>query len=100
MAENHHAGPAELGAPMDYAQHEKTYEGFLALAQISTVATIDVLIALVLFAYGGSWGFLLAVFYLILILIASAVGFMGKGSVRPLVVVFGIGVLLVILTVA
>ena len=29
MAE-HHNGPVELGAPMDYPEHEKTYDFFIA----------------------------------------------------------------------
>ncbi|GAB1583109.1 aa3-type cytochrome c oxidase subunit IV [Phyllobacterium phragmitis] len=54
MAEHHNTAPAELGAPMDYAEHEKTYEGFLAVAKWGTVAVVAVLIAMAFgFFVGG-----------------------------------------------
>ncbi|QPN27550.1 aa3-type cytochrome c oxidase subunit IV [Brucella sp. BO2] len=36
MAEHHTTAPAELGAPMDYAEHEKTYAGFAGLIRFSS----------------------------------------------------------------
>ena len=36
MAE-HHTGPAETGAPMDYAEHEKTYNFFLNATKYGTM---------------------------------------------------------------
>ncbi|TIT49940.1 MAG: aa3-type cytochrome c oxidase subunit IV, partial [Mesorhizobium sp.] len=33
MAEHTPTGPVELGAKMDYAEHDRTYAGFLALAK-------------------------------------------------------------------
>ncbi|MBB2973648.1 aa3-type cytochrome c oxidase subunit IV [Mesorhizobium sp. RMAD-H1] len=54
MAEHHNTAPAELGASMDYAEHEKTYEGFLAVAKWGTVAVVAVLIAMAFgFFVGG-----------------------------------------------
>jgi hypothetical protein len=100
MAEHLPAGPAELGAPMDYPAHEHTYEGFISLAKVSTVATINVLLALVLFAYAGTGGFWLGTLMLILLMVAAAVGVAMRGSLKPSVVVLVIGLILVILSVA
>lgn len=56
MAEHHTTAPAELGAPMDYSEHEKTYAGFTGLVKWSTVALIALMIAM---AFGFCWWFLL-----------------------------------------
>ncbi|KXF76130.1 MFS transporter [Paramesorhizobium deserti] len=54
MAEHHNTAPAELGAPMEYAEHEKTYAGFLAVTKWGTVAVVAVLIAMAFgFFVGG-----------------------------------------------
>ena len=39
MAE-HHSGPVETGAAMDYAEHEKTYSAFTALAKYGTLVCV------------------------------------------------------------
>ena len=100
MAEHLPAGPAELGAPMDYAEHEKTYEGFISLAKVSTVATINTLLALVLYAYGDGAGFWLGTLMLFLAMIAAAIGIGMKGSLKASVAVLVIGLVFVVLTVA
>ncbi|MGH6763533.1 MAG: aa3-type cytochrome c oxidase subunit IV [Phyllobacterium sp.] len=46
MAEHHNTGPAELGAAMDYAEHEKTYDLFIGLSKWSTVVCVALLIAM------------------------------------------------------
>ena len=48
MAE-HHSGPVEVGASMDYAEHDKTYNGFLFAAKYGTMA-IGAILAPVLVA--------------------------------------------------
>jgi Bacterial aa3 type cytochrome c oxidase subunit IV len=61
MAE-HHSGPAEVGASMDYAEHEKTYNGFLWAAKYGTMAIVVLLIAMAVFFFtnaGGIFSFLL-----------------------------------------
>lgn len=48
------SGPLELGAPMDYAEHEKTYSGFLGLAKYGTLACVALMIAMAFgFFVGG-----------------------------------------------
>ena len=94
MAEHTPSGPVELGAPMDYAEHERTFRGFVALTKITVLATVDSLLALALFAYGGGAGFWLGVLLLLMMTIGVAIGLFAKGSVKPLVVVTIIGFLL------
>ncbi|MDB5525755.1 MAG: uncharacterized protein JWM58_3518 [Rhizobium sp.] len=36
MAE-HHSGPVEVGAEMDYAEHDKTYNGFVTVAKYGSM---------------------------------------------------------------
>ncbi|MCD1262990.1 aa3-type cytochrome c oxidase subunit IV [Shinella sp. AETb1-6] len=45
MAE-HHTGPIEMGAPMDYPEHEKTYNLFIAGAKYGTLICVALLIAM------------------------------------------------------
>lgn len=98
MAEHLSAGRAEVGAPMDYAEHERTYEGFVALAAVSAVSAINALVALVLYAFGGGWGFWLGNLMILLTIIGAGVGIASKGSVKAPVIVFLVGVVLVVLT--
>lgn len=43
----HHTGPVELGAEMNYAEHEKTYNGFLALTKYGTMMLCVLMLAMV-----------------------------------------------------
>lgn len=43
MAE-HPTGPSQVGAPMDYAEHEKTYDLFIAGAKYGSLVIIALLI--------------------------------------------------------
>jgi len=45
MAE-HNTGPAETGAPMDYKEHEKTYNLFLSSARVGSAIIAALLIAM------------------------------------------------------
>jgi hypothetical protein len=92
MAEHTPSGPAELGAPMDYAEHERTFAGFVALTKISILATVATLQALVLFGIANS-GFWLGALLIVLIAVAAVVGIITKGSVKALVGVVIIGFL-------
>lgn len=94
MAEHTHSGPAELGAPMDYAEHERTFRGFVALTKIGILATVDTLLALALFAYGGGAGFWLGVLLLLMMTVGVVIGLVAKGTVKPLVIVTIIGFVL------
>ncbi len=99
MAEHLPSGPAELGAPMDYAEHERTFAGFVALTKIGVLASVITLVALAIFSFGGSWGFWLGTLLLILMMLATAISIVAKGTVRPLVGVAVLGVLLMALSV-
>jgi Bacterial aa3 type cytochrome c oxidase subunit IV len=55
MADNTPAGPVELGAQMDYAEHDKTYHLFLALAKYCSLVVAAILLSLAfLFVAHGS----------------------------------------------
>ena len=46
MADKPPAGPVELGAQMDYAEHDKSYHLFLTLAKYGSLVTAAILIAM------------------------------------------------------
>jgi Bacterial aa3 type cytochrome c oxidase subunit IV len=97
MAEHTHSGPAELGAPMDYAEHTRTFEGFLSLTKVTVVATIAVLQSLVLFGIAAH-GFWLGALLLLLIFAGLIVAFATKGSINALLGVVVIGFVFMALT--
>ncbi len=98
MAENISSGHAELGAPMDYREHERTYSGFIALSKIGVLASIASLLSLALFSFGGGGGFWWGMLMLVLMIAATVIGIVGKGAVRPLIVVNVLGFILLALT--
>jgi hypothetical protein len=69
MADHASTGPVELGADMDYAEHEKTYRGFTMLAKYGTIVCLATLIAMAFGFFAG--GFFSAV---ILFIVIVAVG--------------------------
>ncbi|WP_428426261.1 aa3-type cytochrome c oxidase subunit IV [Pararhizobium sp.] len=71
MAE-HHSGPAELGAPMDYAEHEKTYNFFLEGTKFVTIFCVALLIAMAA-GFFTSAGFFTAFALFVLLNIAGFV---------------------------
>ncbi|MGO4437001.1 aa3-type cytochrome c oxidase subunit IV [Rhizobium sp. RAF56] len=60
MAE-HQTGPVETGAPMDYREHEKTYEMFLAGAKYGSLLIVALMVAMAagFFGHAGLLGGLL-----------------------------------------
>lgn len=70
MAE-HHSGPVEVGASMDYAEHDKTYSGFLFAAKYGTMVLAILLIAMAV-GFFSSAGF---VFSTLLFIVLTALGF-------------------------
>jgi hypothetical protein len=100
MAEHTSSGSAELGAPMDYPEHERTYDGFVSLTKITVLATVITMVALAIFSFGGSWGFWLGTLLLILMMIATVIGIVAKGTLRPLIAVAVLGVVLMALSVS
>lgn len=71
MAE-HHTGPAETGAPMDYKEHEKTYNLFLISARVGSAIIAALLIAMAAGFFGHA-GFLGGVLIFFVLSIASIV---------------------------
>jgi hypothetical protein len=46
MADHTPTGPVELGAQMDYAEHDKTYHLFLTLAKFGSLIVAAILISM------------------------------------------------------
>lgn len=67
---DHAERPIEVGAEMDYAEHDRTYAGFLAGAKYTTLFLVTVLIAMA-FLFFTSAGFISS---LILCAILNAIG--------------------------
>jgi hypothetical protein len=70
MAQHHNTAPAELGAKMDYEEHEKTYRLFLSFTKWGSVAVADLMIAMAFGLVAGG-GFIAAVILFVLILLAA-----------------------------
>lgn len=70
MAE-HHNGPVELGASMDYPEHEKTYNLFIAGAKYGTLFCVALMIAMAA-GFFTSAGFFSS---LLLLVILNVVGY-------------------------
>ena len=70
MAHDTPTGPVELGAEMDYGEHEKTYSLFLTLAKYTSLFCVALLVAMA-FGFFTSAGFFSAT---ILFLLVCALG--------------------------
>ncbi|TPK92246.1 MULTISPECIES: aa3-type cytochrome c oxidase subunit IV [unclassified Mesorhizobium] len=66
MADHTPTGPVELGAKMDYAEHDRTYKGFLGLAKYGSLFCAAILIAMAFGFFVG--GFFSATILFILIM--------------------------------
>lgn len=44
--DDHHSGPVETGAPMNYEEHESTYDLFIAATKWGTMMLVVLLIAM------------------------------------------------------
>ena len=66
---NTNDGPLEVGAPMDYNEHEKTYNGFLMLTKYGTVACVALMIAMAFGFFVG--GFVSGTIVFALVLLAG-----------------------------
>jgi hypothetical protein len=71
MADHAPDGPVELGAKMDYSEHEKTYSLFLGLTKYVTLATVALLIAMA-FGFFTSAGFISATILFVLLNVVGA----------------------------
>ena len=70
MADHTPTGPVELGAKMDYAEHDRTYNGFLALAKYGSLFCGALLLAMAFGFFAG--GFFSATILFLLILAVGA----------------------------
>lgn len=85
---------------MDYAEHERTYEGFINFSKIGVVAVLNVVLCLILFAFGGTAAVVFGWILLIATIVASAIGMaLGASGWIPPAGVFVLTVLVSILTV-
>ncbi|OWV66253.1 cytochrome-c oxidase [Rhizobium sp. R634] len=66
MAE-HHTGPVETGAPMDYKEHEQTYNMFIAGTKYGSMLLVVLLLAMTAGFFGGA-GLLGGLFVFIILL--------------------------------
>lgn len=71
MADHPPSGPVELGAEMDYSEHEKTYGRFLAMTKYGTLAVVAVLIAMA-FGFFTDAGFISSVILWLLVIAVGA----------------------------
>jgi small-conductance mechanosensitive channel len=72
-----HGQGSEGGHPdMDYAEHEKTYEGFIRFSVIGVIWCLTIVVGLAIGATGKSWGW--GGFMVFLSTIAAAVGILIK----------------------
>lgn len=70
MADHSPTGPVELGAKMDYAEHDRTYAGFLALAKYGSLFCGALLLAMAFGFFAG--GFFSALILFVLIMAVGA----------------------------
>lgn len=71
MADHTPTGPVETGASMDYAEHDKTYAMFLALAKYGTIFCVSLLIAMA-FGFFAGGGFIASTILFVLLNILGA----------------------------
>ena len=64
MADHHHTGPI-TSAPMDYPEHERTYQGFLWLVKYGSIAVVAILLGMMV-SLIGSWGVIGGLFMFVL----------------------------------
>lgn len=67
MAEHLPSGPLEMGAKMDYPEHQRTYDRFLMLTKYGSLVVAALLIAMA-FGFFTNAGFISAVILFVLIL--------------------------------
>ncbi|HEY4192821.1 MAG TPA: aa3-type cytochrome c oxidase subunit IV [Mesorhizobium sp.] len=70
MADHTPTGPVELGANMDYAEHERTYHGFTLLAKYGSLFCAAVLAAMA-FSFFTTAGFFSGTILFVLILVVG-----------------------------
>jgi hypothetical protein len=74
MADHAPTGPVELGADMDYAEHEKTYGAFIGLAKYGSLFVAALLIGMTFFFFGTSGGIISGLFSIVLFVVVLLIG--------------------------
>ena len=74
MADHTPTGPVELGAKMDYAEHDRTYAGFLFLAKYGSLFCAALLISMAFFFFATAGGAINFLFSVVLLALIVAVG--------------------------
>lgn len=89
----------ENAPAMDYDAHEQTYEGFINFSKVGTIAVLNIVLCLILFAFGGTTAVVFGWLMLIATMVASAIGMAlgASGWIPPAVVFVLTGVLAVLL---
>ena len=85
---------------MDYEMHEATYEGFINFSKVGIVAVLNIVLCLILFAFGGTAATIFGWVMLIATIVAGAIGLaLGDRGWVPSAAVFVLTGILAILTV-
>jgi hypothetical protein len=67
----HHSGPVEVGAEMDYSEHDRTYSGFTAVAKYGAMG-IAILMLCMAVGFFTKAGF---IFSVLLFIVLNIIGF-------------------------
>lgn len=85
---------------MDYDEHENTYEGFINFSKVGTVAVLNILLCLILFAFGGTTAVVFGWIMLLATLVTSGIGLaLGATGWVPPTVIFALTTVLCVLLV-
>lgn len=89
----------ETAPAMDYDAHERTYEGFINFSKVGTVAVLNIVLCLILFAFGGTAAVVFGWLMLLATTIASGIGLAlgASGWIPPTVVFVLTGILCILL---
>lgn len=71
MADHSPTGPVELGAKMDYSEHDKTYSLFITLVKYGSLAVGALMVAMA-FGFFAGGGFISATILFVLLCVVGA----------------------------
>lgn len=71
MAEETPTGPVEMGADMDYAEHEKTYSIFLFMTKYGIIVCSALMIAMAFGFFAGGGFFSSLIVFVLVVALAS-----------------------------
>lgn len=98
MAE--HNAPAHELPSAEFAEHARTYEGFVSLTVIGILHVATILLALVMFGFGGGASFWLGLLTLFLAVGTAAIGIARGGTWKPAAWVLALAAILAIFAVS